>query len=275
VGEFRGFLTSEGLLGRSVRDIEAAFWLVSGPAPGDPYRVVRGSPLRQRRVRRLRVGLSAVPPGSEQRVDDSCAAAVEIGGELCSRRGHRVRVVELPCWHEAVYEAHIGVVLAASIKHELDQWAKMLGVRIDNQHVEEWTWQYVERGRRIAAGEYLASVEHLQTICRTVGMWWQDEIDILLTPTIPVPAPRLGFVERSEADVGVFLRLFNVTGQPALSLPVSQSSEGLPVGLQLVAAPGREDLLFALAAEIEHDLPGLGWPRLVARGSNVAHVGKP
>jgi amidase len=98
---------------------------------------------------------------------------------------------------------------------------------------------------------------------RVVG-WWEDGFDVLVTPTTTQPPPRLG-VMAPDADldqlsslVGALTRLvapFNATGQPAISLPLHWTPDGLPVGVQFVAAYGREDLLFRLAAQLEAAQP--------------------
>ena len=92
--------------------------------------------------------------------------------------------------------------------------------------------------------------------------WWEGH-DLLLTPTLTDPPPRLGEVRGDlSPEEGLALRRrfgwltppWNITGQPAISLPVGRSSDGLPIGVQLVAAPGREDVLVRVAAQLESAL---------------------
>ena len=95
--------------------------------------------------------------------------------------------------------------------------------------------------------------------------WWAEGFDLLLTPTIPEPPPRLGEFDATPTDPlhgfargGAFVAFtlpFNVTGQPAISLPLHWSSDGLPIGVQLVAAYGREDVLIRVAAQLEAARP--------------------
>jgi amidase len=102
---------------------------------------------------------------------------------------------------------------------------------------------------------------------RRVVVWWSDAFDVLLTPTTTQPPPRLGVMapdaelEQLSSMIGALTRLvapFNATGQPAMSLPLHWTADGLPVGVQLVAAYGREDLLLRLAAQLEAAQPWHG-----------------
>jgi amidase len=93
--------------------------------------------------------------------------------------------------------------------------------------------------------------------------WWSAGMDVLVTPTVGTPPPPLGHLVdgperelvRRLAAVTPFVTQFNVTGQPAISLPLHRSADGLPIGVQLVAAPGREDLLLRVAAQLEEAAP--------------------
>jgi amidase len=109
---------------------------------------------------------------------------------------------------------------------------------------------------------------------RRIAAWWSD-FDLLLTPTLPEPSPPLGeLVARPgkplegflrSAQLTTFLVPFNATGQPAISLPTHWSAAGRPIGVQVVAAMGREDLLIRVAAQLEAAMPWEGRrPPLVA-----------
>jgi amidase len=98
-----------------------------------------------------------------------------------------------------------------------------------------------------------------------VQQWWEEGWDLLVTPTIPEPPPPLGDfaaqpgnpfwpITRSVVEVAYTIP-FNMTGQPAISLPLHWTADGLPVGTQLVAAYGREDLLLRVAAQLERARP--------------------
>ena len=106
------------------------------------------------------------------------------------------------------------------------------------------------------------TLEALHRYARRLCTWWADGNDLLVTPTMAEPAPRIG--ELKGADVERIVRLvpytapFNVSGQPAIALPLHQTADGLPMGIQLVAAYGREDLLLRVAAQIEVNAPWVG-----------------
>ena len=131
------------------------------------------------------------------------------------------------------------------------------------------TWAIAEIGRTVTAAQYLAAVEGLHAFSRHAVSWWDVEgFDLLLTPTIPELPPTLGQFQPTAEDplAGVFRATpmvaftapFNITGQPAISVPLHQSAEGLPIGMQLVGAPAREDQLIAVAAQLEAALPWAG-----------------
>jgi amidase len=126
-----------------------------------------------------------------------------------------------------------------------------------------------EVGRAITGAQYLAAVEALQAYTRHVASWWaaSDEgpgFDLLVMPTISQPPPELGRMA-PLADPGESLGLqsqlahmtvpWNASGQPAMSVPLHWTPDGLPVGVQLVAAYGREDVLFRVAAQLEQAAP--------------------
>ena len=118
---------------------------------------------------------------------------------------------------------------------------------------------------RLSASEYLAALEVKNRFTRAMAGWWADGFDLLVTPTLPEPPPRLGELVPDPAmplkgwtragELVTFTLPFNVTGQPAISLPLHWTGDGLPLGVQLVAAHGREDLLIQVAAQIEEAHP--------------------
>ena len=126
-------------------------------------------------------------------------------------------------------------------------------------------WAVTELGQKVSASQYLEAVEQLSRFSRRVAAWWADGFDLLVTPTIPELPPPLGELVPDPAQplkgflrsgaLTPFLIPFNVTGQPAISLPLSWSASGLPIGVQLVAAFGREDVLIRVAAQLEERAP--------------------
>jgi amidase len=122
-----------------------------------------------------------------------------------------------------------------------------------------------EIGRTLSAPQYLATVDWIQAFTRRLSTWWASGFDLLLTPTLPEPPPPLGTFKPDKDNpvvaglrAGMFASFtlpFNMSGQPAISLPLSWTSAGLPVGMQLVAPYGGEDLLLSIASELEQARP--------------------
>ena len=141
----------------------------------------------------------------------------------------------------------------------------MVGRDLGPGDVEPVTWAQAELGRAVTADAYLDAVESLRAWSRRVARWWDPDdggFDLLLTPTMAKPPAPLGEIRGDDAEGAIFAATpyaaftvpFNVTGQPAMSVPLSWA-DGLPIGVQLVAATGREDLLFRVAAQLEAARP--------------------
>jgi len=267
-GEYWHGLVINHVVTRSVRDSAAILDAVAGPMPGDPY--FAPPPARPFRAEvgadpgRLRVGILAHHPAGSLHPD--CAAAVIDTGRVLESLGHRVEAsypTPFNTGHEVV--AHFSMVVATWVGLTLDYWSRRTGQPIRPDSVEPNTWALAEMGRAVSATQYLATVDWLHGYTRRMAGWWADGFDLLVTPTLGAPPPRLGeltptrdeplsAMERVAALIP-FTPAFNITGQPAISLPLASSAEGLPVGVQLVAAYGREDVLIRVAAQLEQERP--------------------
>jgi amidase len=154
---------------------------------------------------------------------------------------------------------------AAGQAQALDQLGMATGHVIGPDDVEPLTWALAEIGRRHSAGEYLAAVGQHQVMGRMFAGIHESGFDLLLTPTMGEPPPPIGTFDDSGPDPmsaferafldGCFTAAFNATGQPAISLPLHWSEDGLPIGVQLVAPLGREDVLLRIAAQLEQAAP--------------------
>jgi amidase len=161
----------------------------------------------------------------------------------------------------------VAVVMVATAR-ALEAWSAKIGAPIGKGDVEPLTWAIAELGRATTGVQYLATVEGNHAYIRRVADWWQRGFDLLLTPTCAAAPPPLGhFAGTAENPLagyasampfGVFTSVFNLSGQPAISLPVHQSQDGLPIGVQLVAAVGGEGLLLRVAAQLEQAAPWAG-----------------
>jgi len=206
---------------------------------------------------RLRVALCvAAPTGVE--VDVGCADAARTAAAVLEAQGHDVREAAPPALFEPDLFAGARVVLAVAAAQALDGWAARTGVAIGEGDVEPTTWAAATAGRAVTGPELVGWMGRLQQLARAITGWWASEgVDVLVTPTTAAPPTLLGdYLKGYEAGRGsAFTRPFNVTGQPALSLPLGWPDDGLPRGAQLVAPLGREDLLVRVGAQLEQAAP--------------------
>jgi amidase len=176
--------------------------------------------------------------------------------------GHRVEQASPPALADPAVGGHFLTCFGAWTARELDHIGELLGTPVTEDGVEPGTWAAAEMGRSVTGAQYLAGVDGLHAHTRDVVRWWEvDGWDLLLTPTVPELPPTLGQFASTPDDplVGLlrsaaivaFTAPFNITGQPAISLPLAWSAAGLPIGMQLVAAPAREDVLLRIAAQLE------------------------
>lgn len=259
---------SEGIVARSVRDAALGLDVLAGLEVGDPYGVGSEQGVRRgflsrvhEREGRLRVGLC---PGLPYVVHNSeCARAVEVAGQHLEALGHGVDTSHPAEFDRLDYMYDYITVIRTSLAVELSQLARTLGRAWSAEDVEDGTWVNYQRGLKVSAVDYATSVGKLHQWTRDVMTWWTD-YDLLVMPTLATPPPEVGFLvsgddrqrrDRLAATIP-YTPQFNVTGQPAISLPIHVTNEGWPVGAQLIAKPGREGLLLS----VSHQLEGLlGW----------------
>jgi amidase len=269
LGESWHGLVAEHVLTRTVRDTAGILDAVAGPMPGDPYFAPPPArPFREEVGRdpgQLRVGLMIRAPGGEIEVHPECIRAAEETARLLEARGHRVE----PDFPRALDDAGAAFalvkVIASWTARDLDDWSERTGRKIGSRDVEPYTWALAEMGRELAAPDYIAAVQVLHTQAREMAVWWAKGFDLLVTPTMAELPPRLGQFSSTPDEplaplarsgpMCTFTAAFNATGQPAISLPLHWSDDGLPVGVQLAAAYPREDLLLQVAAQLEEQRP--------------------
>ena len=183
-------------------------------------------------------------------------------GRLLEELGHRVEAGGPTALDDDVNRGFFPV-FASAVARDLDRWSERTGDPIGPTDVEPLNWATAEFGRSVTGPDYLAAVEQLQADSRRLAAWWKYH-DLLVTPTIGVLPPPLGVMAPAApfetslpvmAQITQFLMPWNITGQPAISLPLAVSASGLPIGVQLVAATGREDLLIRVAAQLERAAP--------------------
>src|SRR5919108_472348 len=149
------------------------------------------------------------------------------------------------------------IVTASDTAATLDAWGARIGRPLCPADVDPSVWARAELGRRYDAVQVQAAVRRLIAGVLRAPEWWASGYDLLVTPTVQHVTPR--FAELTEERIGALFGLFtmpwSVTGQPALSLPLGWSADGLPIGMQLVADYGREDLLLRVASQLEAARP--------------------
>jgi amidase len=266
VGEMWAGLAFELAVTRSIRDTAALLDAVEGPMPGDPYVAERpahpyvqevGAPCRG-----LRVGI--VPAIGPVEIHADCRTAVESAGRLLEHLGHRVEVAHPPALEDpTVGQAAIRIIAACQAR-AIEQFEQALGRTLGPRDMDCDNWAITEEGRKVSASQYLAGIEVLHAWHRRMATFWSDGFDLLVTPTLPVPPPPLGeqtpdpqtpLAAWQKAGVLVaFTVPFNITGQPAMSLPLHWNDAGLPIGVQVVAAFGREDVLLRVGAQLEAEV---------------------
>ncbi|MBW2267094.1 MAG: amidase [Deltaproteobacteria bacterium] len=267
-GERWGGCSCEGFVTRSVRDTALMLDVTHGPGVGDPY--TAPPPARPyveevgQAVGELRIGVMTRGPRDIEVAED-CSEAARRAGVLLDTLGHAVEVSHPEALDDAAAPAAFVGIVTVSTARAIDRAAQRIATAITAEDVEPLTWALAEIGRGRGAVEYLEAIETMHRHGRRLAGWWQQGFDLLVTPTCAAPPPPIGtFAQDPEeplasyaraAPFGAFTLHFNLSGQPAISLPLHWSAQGLPVGVQLVAAFGREDLLIRVAAQLEQAAP--------------------
>lgn len=266
-----GGLVARLAVTRSVRDTAGVLDVAAGPGVGDPYGVALPTRPYAAEVGadpgRLRIGFS-VASGDGSPVDPECAAAVRATADLLASLGHDVSETGPPQLADEAYFAEVsGHFLTAYpvwVTQSVDDLGARTGVAATADTVEPLTWALAESGRMIDGLSFANAVDGLRRLSRELQGWWSG-YDLLLTATIPELPPTLGQfgAEPDNPLAGVFRATpivantipFNITGQPAVSVPMAWSASGLPIGVQIIGGFGRDDQLIAVAAQLESAAP--------------------
>ena len=277
----------EHALTRSVRDSALLLDAVSGADTGAPYAApAQVRPFVQEVQAdpgRLRVGV-CTEPWLGHAVAPECLQAVEEAATLLRELGHEVFETALPIAGTAFAEAFL-TVLAGNVRAEIEEAAAVARRHARRQDFEAATWAMGMMGRAFRADEFVAAERELQRTARAIGRCFED-LDVLLTPTLSGPPPPIGSLQPTAAErrqlavmgwldqpwllraAGALQQMagkvfdfipytppFNVTGQPAMSVPLHWSAAGLPIGVQVVGRFGDEATLLRLAGQLERARP--------------------
>jgi amidase len=256
----------QGFQTRSVRDTAACLDFASGPLPGDPmspprpfrpYRLEVGAPLG-----RLRIGLwSSLPATIRGELHPECQQAVLETGRLLESLGHHVEETHPATLDEAKTNALFSRIWPVRLLAAIESFERKLGKKATEQELDPPTLFWIERARTLRATEYVEALEDMDAFTRTFAGWWTAGFDVLVSPTTGTLTPKLGELgldpERLPLSTlwSPYTAYFNLSGQPAVSLPLHWTEAGLPVGVQLGGAYGREDVLIRLASQLESARP--------------------
>ena len=211
---------------------------------------------------RRRVAVSTSRPDG-QPSDPECVAAVESTAALLAELGHHV-VEATPAYPLESLQTATRVVMSVPMAAEVDAHLALLGRPLRDDDLEPFTRVLYESGKAVSGTELVAALNEVERAGWAMGDFFREH-DLLLTPTMPVPPPPLGVLDTTDPEamyrhagpIASLTSFCNVSGQPAISLPLGRFASGLPLGVQLVASFGGEALLLRIAAQLEAASP---WP---------------
>jgi len=264
------FLSSNGSLTRTVEDTARLLDVVAGyevgdatwaPPPAEPFANALTRPPRT-----LRIAFTTVSPLATP-VDPNGVQATHDAAQLLTSLGHTVDEVTPPVWQSAQLEPAFNAIYAAGIASGVRAGARITQRAPSPEMVEPLTWMFYELGMRTSSAELVEAIALLQGYSRSLIAFF-GAYDVLLTPALAQRPLPIGTINTTGADPQAewrkaalftpFTPIFNVTGQPAISVPLYLGADGLPLAVQFVAAPLGEDVLIALAAQLEAAQPWAG-----------------
>jgi amidase len=250
---------------RTVRDTAAYLDAVGGNLPGDPYTPPIPSEswaaLAGKAPGPLRVGFTMTPPTGSA-IDPEVVAAVRNTLATLERLGHQVEEHDLAFDFGQAWDVytHMSCVQTAAF---FDYFETLVGRPVTAADVEPVTWAIVERGRATSGVRHITDVETVRQLGRSVAAELHP-YDVFITPTLTQKPRPLGYYDMSIPDLdrynalwadAVFTFPFNMSGQPAMSVPVHWSADNIPIGVQLVGRYGDEATLLSLATVLEAEMP--------------------
>jgi amidase len=253
---------------RSVRDTARLLDAVHGPGIGDT--VIAPAPARPYLDEvgadpgRLRIGLLDAHPRGDF-IHDDCVTAVRSAAALLESLGHHVAHGFPAPLADGSFTSRFMSMWGTNMALGLEGYAAALGRPLTEAEVEPVNWAQAQFASKVPSVEYAKGLAAVVEFRRAVQQWWADGWDLLLTPTLAEPPVRVGEHDPQPGDPMAGMRRaarfvpftppFNATGQPAINVPLHWNDEGLPIGIQLVAAYGREDVLIQVASQLEAASP--------------------
>ncbi|HOQ71149.1 MAG TPA: amidase family protein, partial [Smithellaceae bacterium] len=277
----------EGALTRSVRDAAAMLDATNGADSGAPYILPRPARPYLEETRqdpsRLKIGFTVESP-LKNAVHPECVEAVKNAAKLLERLGHKVEEARPDIDGEALGRSYM-MLYFGEVAADIRELASVVGRPLTHSDTEEATWALNLLGKTFSAGDFVLAKRQWNTFARQMAKF-HETYDLYLTPTIASLPPRIGEMQQKPAELAFlkiinglnlggllkatgiadmlatkglskmpFTQLANLTGQPAMSVPLHWSREGLPCGVQFVGRFGEESLLFQLAGQLERAQP--------------------
>jgi amidase len=256
---------------RSLRDSAALLDALQGPGAGHKYGLQPNLEsyldALHRRPKPLRIAIATTWQGVK--ADGESADAVRSTADLLESLGHEV-VEDQPHYDLEAYIRNATVLYSSSITGTIESYKQTLKVEPSPDNLEATIWQMYQLGLKTSALELERAFAFFNQICWKMGDFFAG-YDAMVTPTLATVPVKLGYYNANDSTLdafgwfnrrmtgfGLFTTPFNVTGQPALSLPLYQSQTGLPIGIQLIGHYADEALLFSLGGQLEQALPWTG-----------------
>ena len=260
-------LVCDGVLTRTVADTASCLDVLAGYEPGDttwaPDPDAPFAESAQREPGKLRVGLALEPPLEGSTIDPVCEQAARDAAELLASLGHEVSEISPP-WSNQDVLSEFTRAFGPMVSMTTVVGGQLRGREPTEDDVEPLTWTMYERARRQSTLDFLAAEGRIKGLARKVTAYLED-YDLVLTPALARPPIPIGEVHGCGPDpwdhyqrsghFTPYTAIFNVTGLPAVALPLYETADGLPLAIQLAARPLREDVLLSVASQLEQALP--------------------
>jgi len=269
IGEMWPGMLQEFVLSKTVRDTAVMLDMVSAPAPGDPFVITQPTrPYAEEinaPIEKLRIAWTtdSWQPGAS--VDSEVVHCVEQVVSECERMGHEL-VEASPIFDYEEYLHATCIAWSFGLDAGMEMFAAMMGRKISEETLEPVMLSFLNYSKGLTPADMFMTEFTLNKFRRTFGKFF-EQYDMLLTPTlVKLPEPIGKYTKmRTDIDYVGYMRLCdevrihppaaNVTGQPAISLPLGQSKSGLPIGVQFMARFGEESALISLASSLEKEMP--------------------
>ena len=272
---WEGFATNH-VLSMSVRDNAAMLDVSSAPDIGAPY----GIPAPKRPFLKEvgkdpgKLKIAVFTNNDDIKAHPDCIKAVKDAAELCVKLGHEVEET-FPKINVEQFSNAFKIVVGGHTAATLDRIGKIRGKKITADMVEPFTWEFAQVGWKHSAGDFAGTKAVINATTRSVGQFL-TRYDAILTPTLGTPPPKLGHLDTVNLSFDelikrinefmTFTPIFNMTGLPAMSVPLYWNGEGLPIGVQFAFPYADEATLFRLAGQLENERP---WKNRIPKIANI------